>query len=1425
MKCKRFIASVAITFFILSWLPLPAFADNASQGGAKWTFMVYMTADNDLEAAGLWDFDELEWVGSTADVNVVVQIDRSSIDYEDELIDDHNWTNWTDARRYLVQQDKTQLAIGNDYLESLGEVNMGSSDTLADFLTWAVTDYPADRYALVLWDHGSGWPGIAYDESAGGDGLTVPEITQALDRMRAETGVQTLDVVAFDACLMGQIEVFNAIASYGKVGIGSPELVPGNGYDYVGVLDALTQNPGMDAQAFGRKIVDQFMYFYRNYDTNNPAFAMAAVDLTKVDGVAQALGDLARAVMVNPDAVLSQIGDARVNALIYTEYYLDPADVELTSAVDLGDLMRLLSRGTNIPEVADAARGVMAAVDEMVIHKDQSQTLSTSSGVSIYFPRNPDAFERRSDAYAAGTGGDERWVGFLRAFYGTATELIAEPPQLFITDLFSQNVSVHEHTSIAMDITGRDIATVSFVVNHQLSNSEYVTLDIDNIVTWEEIDGELVAVHDWEDGLNQLNFSWDGETPYVSDGQTEIYALLVPRDDVAVADGQFSRAASNNWINATLVFDLLTRKVMTVYGVSDVEGAPPFEIDPATGDKFRLSWSILEPDGSSRAEPGDVLVFGDEPFFFDYKPAPDGSYQMGFVVEDIVGNKAYQWTDLEVNNQGLDLSLRGYTDFDWGFHFLYPENWFEPSWDSEDEVLYGGPEDEDVYFTIYPLEGVRSAEAAAAVLQDRWSAVEITDQRAAMVGEVPAQVVEYQYEGSKGLRRGAYLAFYQPNVDLGFALDFDAAPDYWDSAAAGLDLLRDTLKLFDPATGVSMASGVNWQTDVNQMLAFTLPVPGAWLPSQPSNDWLMYMPVGGDGNTFVALRADVNEGKSKEAVAQEWVEGLSQFEGYLDVEITGEREYYIGDETWSAIDFTYVWEDDGTPITGAFFVTEHEGWDYVYWLEAPTDEYRQTFNRIFQVMIDGFVFLPGVQPNPGAATAVEGLLSEVYTAAGDGFRPGELETTGTFAADDDINVVFTTGQAVEVGLVFITPDGERVELEPISYEAGITDLDGLDWESYGQAWPAGQWTVEVYVDGELAQTLSFSVTEAMTVPALDSLSNVYTAAGDGVRAAELTRTTVFAVDGDINVVVVAADDIEVGAVFTLPDGRISEQNMNLSRGESGVLGLDWESVGQAWPVGTGTVEIFVDGRSIQTLEFSISADAGAAAPDAPALIETGDTGPFREIYSASGDGSVPDEVLPTTTFLPNDDINLVLSAAQPVDVNVLFVLPDGRSSEQTASLTAGEDVVLGLDWESVGEPWLEGEGRIEVYIAGQLIHAVVYVVGEPASGAETSALADVYMASGTGSTPDQLTSTQMFTVDDNINIVIFSARAATFAASFIAPTGERVDFEAVDMAADGWQIFWLDRQAYGQPWPSGDWTAEVYVDDMLARTLPFIVGQ
>ena len=198
-------------------LPSPTFAPDL----ADWTVMVYLDADNNLELAGLLDLNEMEAAGNADTVNVVVQIDRA-------LGESSGHGDWTDGRRYLIGPDEDPSLITSELVAELGEVNMGDPLALSDFIGWSIRNYPANRYALIIWDHGAGWNGIAFDSDVGvtgtADHISLLDLQTALQQALAQNGVDRLDVIGFDACLMGQLEVFQAVQPYADYAVGSEEL-------------------------------------------------------------------------------------------------------------------------------------------------------------------------------------------------------------------------------------------------------------------------------------------------------------------------------------------------------------------------------------------------------------------------------------------------------------------------------------------------------------------------------------------------------------------------------------------------------------------------------------------------------------------------------------------------------------------------------------------------------------------------------------------------------------------------------------------------------------------------------------------------------------------------------------------------------------------------------------------------------------------------------------------------------------------------------------------------------------------------------------------------------------------------------------------------------------------------------------------------
>ena len=196
---------------IFCFLFILLFEKNCSAG--QWTMMFYLAADNDLYSQALTDIEELQRISGQPGIDIIVQLDSPS-----------------GAFRYRV------LPRGISTLANLGQSNSGSPEALADFGSWAVKTYPAQKYLLVLWDHGSGWSKrskyIGYDQQCN-DFLNVAdgELRQALTKISAVAG-QPLEIVIFDACSMQMAEVLMELNGLCHYAVGSEALFPVEGMPY-----------------------------------------------------------------------------------------------------------------------------------------------------------------------------------------------------------------------------------------------------------------------------------------------------------------------------------------------------------------------------------------------------------------------------------------------------------------------------------------------------------------------------------------------------------------------------------------------------------------------------------------------------------------------------------------------------------------------------------------------------------------------------------------------------------------------------------------------------------------------------------------------------------------------------------------------------------------------------------------------------------------------------------------------------------------------------------------------------------------------------------------------------------------------------------------------------------------------------------------
>ncbi len=242
--------------------PAPAEMDKKPVKAKEWTIMVYVNAKNNLERYGIKDMNEMEMVGSSDKVNVVVEMGRM------KGFDSSNG-DWVGTRRYLVKKDADTANVTSPVVADLGKTDMGDYKNVTAFVKWAKATYPAKKTMLVVWNHGAGWiksdkqvggeKGISYDDETGSH-ITTPQLGALL---KDAGGV---DVYGSDACLMQMAEVVYEIKDYVPYIVGSEETEPGDGYTYNDMLAPIVAKPAMSAEELGKAVVDAYSDHYAGID-------------------------------------------------------------------------------------------------------------------------------------------------------------------------------------------------------------------------------------------------------------------------------------------------------------------------------------------------------------------------------------------------------------------------------------------------------------------------------------------------------------------------------------------------------------------------------------------------------------------------------------------------------------------------------------------------------------------------------------------------------------------------------------------------------------------------------------------------------------------------------------------------------------------------------------------------------------------------------------------------------------------------------------------------------------------------------------------------------------------------------------------------------------------------------------------------------
>lgn len=383
-------------------------APTASGPRKKWTLLLYIAADNDLSQEGLKDIDELCEAGSSDDLYVAVEIDTQGF---------HG------SLRYEITEPDWSGVGHRKVIERLPEQNSGDPRTLSNFLIWGLGRYPADAYMVVIWGHGNGFRNVRKDvlpDDLSGSSLDIPEIEKAFKdayRILNKSNDFRIDILGFDACLMGMLEIANEFSSISNYIVGSQQTVPSTGWHYQKVLHILKSNP--TSKELARQLVDIYISEYKQLNIQDVSQSSIDTDLLKtVTNHVHQLGDI----------LFQYLEESPQNERMFRNMLrkarMASQEFDMADYIDIIHFLLLLREyfgAEKYQSLLDQATLLEAAVKAAVINTNTfGRGLLDSNGLSLWYPAIEQTYMNHRAKYLLLTCNQNKecgWVGFLDEYH------------------------------------------------------------------------------------------------------------------------------------------------------------------------------------------------------------------------------------------------------------------------------------------------------------------------------------------------------------------------------------------------------------------------------------------------------------------------------------------------------------------------------------------------------------------------------------------------------------------------------------------------------------------------------------------------------------------------------------------------------------------------------------------------------------------------------------------------------------------------------------------------------------------------------------------------------------------------------------------------------------------------------------------------
>jgi Clostripain family len=446
----------------------------------EWTIMVYMAGDNNLAVDMAYAMEQIKEVAAEGaeSPNLFVYYDGNSPSIPTLYCDFSEPGKPRYVRSYKVP-NKLYAAPKKE------NENAAHPNSILNFVDWCVNTVEvenngeisfgrrAQKYALIFSGHSLGFEdiGLFKDETSGKSmkmfdfygvlqrlvstkeqlGERAKQFDWEADVRKIETKEllgQKLDLLGFDSCVMGMLEVGYQFDNVAKTLIASEGSVPSAGWTYAKILGCLAreQNRNVDTRRVAENFVKEFVRSQDAYTVGGVSVDMAAWDLSRFDYLAGAFNGLSEVLLGCFADEKSRIYKQMERVILQVHWKCQSYMYDQN--VDLGDFCELLDRecglvidelGGNdveiLKEVQRRCRNVLKEIQEAVILSGFSGgAYQYSNGVSVFFPWSRDAYEVSKKNYESLLFAKDvkrkqiSWADFLKEYLYKVTLRKVEMP-------------------------------------------------------------------------------------------------------------------------------------------------------------------------------------------------------------------------------------------------------------------------------------------------------------------------------------------------------------------------------------------------------------------------------------------------------------------------------------------------------------------------------------------------------------------------------------------------------------------------------------------------------------------------------------------------------------------------------------------------------------------------------------------------------------------------------------------------------------------------------------------------------------------------------------------------------------------------------------------------------------------------------------